>query len=145
VRAWIKQAMRAYRIGGGLCQLIWRRLFGRSDIPLTTVHDTLQIVWFSLRQNRVSVGTRVRSGPQGRPRGPLWSAAVNRSGAVATLLQDARPKGVSSRQLIETEARFLTPDESPVGVHGLTPDRALEGDDVGSLMAPCADTPPTGP
>jgi hypothetical protein len=50
---------------GGMCQLIWRRLLGRSDLPLTTVHDTLQIVWFSLRQNRVSVGTRVRSGPKG--------------------------------------------------------------------------------
>ena len=87
----------------------------------------------------------MRSGPRGGPRGRLWSAAVNMSGAVATLLQDARPKGVSSGQLIETEARFLTPDGSPVGVHGLTPDRALEGDDVGSPMALCTDTSFTGP
>ena len=37
---------------GGTCRLIWRRLLGRSDISLTTVHDTLQIMWFYLRQNR---------------------------------------------------------------------------------------------
>jgi hypothetical protein len=37
---------------GGTCRLIWRRLLARSDISLSTVHDTLQIVWFYLRQNR---------------------------------------------------------------------------------------------
>jgi hypothetical protein len=47
--------------------------------------------------------------------------------------------------LFLTTGRFLAPDGSPFGVSGLTPDHALEGDDVGSLMAPCADTPPTGP
>ena len=36
---------------GGMCRLIWRRLLGRNDISHTTVHDTLQIVWFYLRQD----------------------------------------------------------------------------------------------
>jgi C-terminal processing protease CtpA/Prc len=47
--------------------------------------------------------------------------------------------------LFLTTGRFLAPDGSPFGVHGLTPDRAYEGDDVASLMAPCADTTPPGP
>ena len=47
--------------------------------------------------------------------------------------------------LFLTTGRFLAPDGSPFGVHGLTPDRAYEGDDVVSLMAPCADTTPPGP
>jgi hypothetical protein len=47
--------------------------------------------------------------------------------------------------LFLTTGRFLAPDGSPFGFHGLTPDRAFEGDDVGSLMGPCADTKPTGP
>lgn len=37
---------------GGMGRLLWRRLLGRSDIPHTTVHDTLRILWFYLRQNR---------------------------------------------------------------------------------------------
>ena len=37
---------------GGTCRLIWRRLLARSDIFPSTVHDTLQIVWFYLPQNR---------------------------------------------------------------------------------------------
>jgi hypothetical protein len=41
--------------------------------------------------------------------------------------------------LFLTTGRFLAPDGSPFGVNGLTPDRAFEGDDVGSLMAPCAE------
>jgi hypothetical protein len=41
--------------------------------------------------------------------------------------------------------RFLAPNGSPFGLKGSTPDRAFEGDDVGSLMAPCPDTPSTGP
>jgi hypothetical protein len=47
--------------------------------------------------------------------------------------------------LFLTTGRFLAPDGSSFGVHGLTPDRAYEGDDVVSLMAPCADTTPPGP
>jgi C-terminal peptidase prc len=47
--------------------------------------------------------------------------------------------------LFLTTGQFLAPDGSPFAVNGLTPDRADEGDDVDSLMAPCADTRPTGP
>jgi hypothetical protein len=47
--------------------------------------------------------------------------------------------------LFLTTGRFLAPDGSPFGVHGVTPDRAFEGDDVGSLMAPCTDTQPHAP
>ena len=47
--------------------------------------------------------------------------------------------------LFLTTGRFLAPDGSPFGVHGLMPDRAYEGDDVVSLMAPCADTTPPRP
>jgi Peptidase family S41 len=47
--------------------------------------------------------------------------------------------------LFLTTGRFLAPDGSPFGVSGLTPDRAFDGDDLGSLMAPCADTLSTGP
>ena len=47
--------------------------------------------------------------------------------------------------LFLTTGRFLAPDGSPFGVHGLTPDRAYEGDDVVSLMAPCVGTTPSGP
>ena len=47
--------------------------------------------------------------------------------------------------LFLTTGRFLAPDGSPFGVHGLMPDRAYEGDDVSSLMAPCADTKSLGP
>jgi hypothetical protein len=47
--------------------------------------------------------------------------------------------------LFLTTGRFLAPDGSPFGVHGLMPDRAYEGDDVASLMAPCPATTPTGP
>jgi len=47
--------------------------------------------------------------------------------------------------LFLTTGRFLAPDGSPFGVNGLTPDRAYEGDDAVGLMAPCADTRPTGP
>jgi C-terminal processing protease CtpA/Prc len=47
--------------------------------------------------------------------------------------------------LFLTTGRFLAPDGSPFGVHGLMPDRAYEGDDVGSLMVPCADPKPLGP
>ena len=47
--------------------------------------------------------------------------------------------------LFLTTGRFLAPDGSPFGVHGLIPDRAYEGDNVVSLMAPCADTTPPGP
>jgi carboxyl-terminal processing protease len=47
--------------------------------------------------------------------------------------------------LFLTTGRFLAPDGSPFGVHGLTPDRAYEGDDAVSLMAPCAETKPIGP
>jgi hypothetical protein len=47
--------------------------------------------------------------------------------------------------LFLTTGRFLAPDGSPFGVHGLTPDRAFEGDDMGALMAPCPDTPSTRP
>jgi Peptidase family S41 len=47
--------------------------------------------------------------------------------------------------LFLTTGRFLAPDGSPFGVPGLMPDRAYEGDDAGSLMAPCADTRPPGP
>jgi carboxyl-terminal processing protease len=43
-----------------------------------------------------------------------------------------------------TTGRFLAPDGSPFGVHGLTPDRAYAGDDAGNLMAPCVGTTPTG-
>jgi len=46
--------------------------------------------------------------------------------------------------LFLTTGQFLAPDGSPFGIHGLTPDRAYEGDDAVSLMAPCADTSPTG-
>jgi C-terminal processing protease CtpA/Prc len=41
--------------------------------------------------------------------------------------------------------RFLAADGTPFGVNGLIPYRAFEGDDVGSLMALCPDTPSTGP
>jgi C-terminal peptidase prc len=45
--------------------------------------------------------------------------------------------------LFLTTGRFLSPDGSPFGANGLTPDRVYEGDDTASLMAPCADiTPP---
>jgi C-terminal processing protease CtpA/Prc len=47
--------------------------------------------------------------------------------------------------LFLTTGRFLAPDGSPFGVHGLMPDRPYEGNDVASLMAPCADTTPSGP
>ena len=47
--------------------------------------------------------------------------------------------------LFLTTGRFLAPDGSLFGVNGLTPDRAYEGDDVASLMAPCADTKPPWP
>jgi hypothetical protein len=47
--------------------------------------------------------------------------------------------------LFLTTGRFLAPDGSSFGVHGLTPDRAFEGDGVGSLMAPCTDTQPAVP
>src|SRR5207302_1210395 len=47
--------------------------------------------------------------------------------------------------LFLTTGRFLAPDGSPFGVHGLMPDRADEGDDVVRLMAPCTDTTPPGP
>jgi hypothetical protein len=47
--------------------------------------------------------------------------------------------------LFLTTGRFLAPDGSPFGVHGLTPARAFEGDDMGALMAPCPDTPSTRP
>jgi hypothetical protein len=47
--------------------------------------------------------------------------------------------------LFLTTGRFLAPDGSPFGINGLTPDRADAGEDVSSLMAPCADTQPTGP
>ena len=47
--------------------------------------------------------------------------------------------------LFLTTGRFLAPDGSPFGVHGLMPDRAYEGDDVVSLMAPCAGTTPPRP
>ncbi len=47
--------------------------------------------------------------------------------------------------LFLTTGRFLAPDGSPFGVNGLTPDRAYEGDDALSLMAPCADTKPPEP
>jgi hypothetical protein len=47
--------------------------------------------------------------------------------------------------LFLTTGRFLAPDGSPFGVHGLMPDRPYKGDDVTSLMAPCADTAPSGP
>src|SRR5499427_559547 len=47
--------------------------------------------------------------------------------------------------LFLTTGRFLAPDGSPFGVHGLMPDRAYEGGDVVSLMAPCADTTPPRP
>lgn len=47
--------------------------------------------------------------------------------------------------LFLTTGRFLAPDGSPFGVHGLTPDRDDEGDDAGRLMAPCVDTTPPGP
>ena len=47
--------------------------------------------------------------------------------------------------LFLTTGRFLAPDGSPFGVNGLTPDRADEGDDAASLIAPCADTKPTEP
>jgi carboxyl-terminal processing protease len=47
--------------------------------------------------------------------------------------------------LFLTTGRFLAPDGSPFGVHGLMPDRVYEDNDVVSLMAPCADTTPTGP
>jgi C-terminal processing protease CtpA/Prc len=47
--------------------------------------------------------------------------------------------------LFLTTGRFLAPDGTPFGVNGLMPDRALEGDDVGSLMEPCAPSPYTGP
>ena len=47
--------------------------------------------------------------------------------------------------LVLTTGRFLAPDWSPFGVNGLTPDRDYEGDGVVNLMAPCADTLPTGP
>jgi hypothetical protein len=47
--------------------------------------------------------------------------------------------------LFLTTGRFLAPDGSPFGVHGLMPDRPYEGDDVFSLMAPCANTTPSGP
>ncbi len=46
--------------------------------------------------------------------------------------------------LFLTTGRFLAPDGSPFGVNGLTPDRPLEGEDVVSLMPPCADTKPQG-
>jgi carboxyl-terminal processing protease len=47
--------------------------------------------------------------------------------------------------LFLTAGRFLAPDGSQFGVNGLTPDRDYEGDDAVSLMAPWADTKPTGP
>jgi C-terminal processing protease CtpA/Prc len=42
-----------------------------------------------------------------------------------------------SHLLFLTTGRFLAPNGSPFGVHGLTPDRPYEGDDAGSMMAPC--------
>jgi Peptidase family S41 len=47
--------------------------------------------------------------------------------------------------LFLTTGRFLAPDGSPFGVHGLTPDRTFKGDNIDSLMAPCADTLPVAP
>jgi len=47
--------------------------------------------------------------------------------------------------LFLTTGRFLAPDGSPFGDHGLMPDRPYEGDDIASLMAPCANTTPSGP
>jgi C-terminal processing protease CtpA/Prc len=44
--------------------------------------------------------------------------------------------------LFLTTGRFLSPDGSPFGVNGLIPDRVYEGDDMASLMTPCADTTP---
>jgi carboxyl-terminal processing protease len=46
--------------------------------------------------------------------------------------------------LLLTTGRFLAPDGSLFGAPGLTPDRRYEGDDMGSIMAPCAATPPPG-
>ena len=47
--------------------------------------------------------------------------------------------------LFLTTGRFLAPDGSPFGVHGLMPDRIYEGDDAVSLTVPCTGTTPTGP
>ena len=47
--------------------------------------------------------------------------------------------------LFLTTGRFLAPDGSPFGVHGLMPDRIYEGDDALSLTVPCTGTTPTGP
>lgn len=49
-----------------------------------------------------------------------------------------------SHLLFLTTGRFLAPDGSPFGIHGLTPDRAYEGDDAIRRMAPCADTKSAG-
>jgi Peptidase family S41 len=50
-----------------------------------------------------------------------------------------------SHLLFLTTGRFLAPDGSPFGIHGLTPDHAYEGDDAIRLMALCADTKSAGP
>jgi len=47
--------------------------------------------------------------------------------------------------LFLTTGRFLAPDGSPFGVHGLTPDRIYEGDDAVSLSVPCTGITPAGP
>ena len=47
--------------------------------------------------------------------------------------------------LFLTTGRFLAPDGTSFGIHGLMPDRAYGGDDVASLMAPCAGTTPPRP
>lgn len=48
------------------------------------------------------------------------------------------------RLLFLTTGRFLAPDGTPFGVNGLLPDRPYEGDDLGSLVAPCATTGHSG-
>jgi C-terminal processing protease CtpA/Prc len=44
--------------------------------------------------------------------------------------------------LFLTTGQFLSPDGSPFGINGLTPDRLYEGDATASLMTPCTDTTP---
>jgi carboxyl-terminal processing protease len=47
--------------------------------------------------------------------------------------------------LFLTTGRFLAPNGSPFGVNGLIPDRVYEGDDVVTLMKPCAEPKPPAP
>jgi carboxyl-terminal processing protease len=47
--------------------------------------------------------------------------------------------------LFLTTGQFLAPDGSPFGRNGLVPDRHYEGEDVASLMEPCAVPTPAGP